>query len=159
MVYFLTHNMGNNVIVTNRQARRDYAILETFEAGIALRGSEVKSLRERRANLKDSFARVEGSQAFLYNLHITPYKYTTFEDIDPRRMRRLLLHKAQIRRLRGHTSQKGLTLIPLKLYFKGGYAKVELAVAKGKKHYDKRETIKRRESERSIRRILRDKKR
>jgi len=151
--------MGNNVIVTNRQARRDYAILETFEAGIELRGNEVKSLRERRANLKDSFARVEGREAFLYNLHITPYKYTTFVDVDPRRTRRLLLHKAQIRRLIGHTSQKGLTLIPLKLYFKRGYAKVELALAKGKKQYDKREAIKRKEADRSIRRILRDKKR
>jgi len=151
--------MGNNVIVTNRQARRDYAILETFEAGIELRGNEVKSLRERRANLKDSFARVEGREAFLYNLHITPYKYTTFVDVDPRRTRRLLLHKAQIRRLIGHTSQKGLTLIPLKLYFKRGYAKVELALAKGKKQYDKREAIKRKEADRSIRRFLRDKKR
>lgn len=151
--------MANNVIVTNRQAHRDYAILDTFEAGIELRGNEVKSLRERRANLKDSFARVEGREVYLYNLHITPYKYTTFEDIDPRRTRKLLLHKAQIRRLIGQVSQKGLTLIPLKIYFKRGYVKVELAVAKGKRLYDKRDAIKRKEAERSMRRILRSKKR
>jgi len=151
--------MDNGVIVTNRQARRDYEILETLEAGVELRGGEVKSLRERRANLKDSFARIDRGEAFLYNLHITPYKYTTFEEIDPKRTRRLLLHKAQIRRLIGKTSEKGLTLIPLKLYFKKGYVKVELALAKGKRLYDKRETIKRREADRSIRRIIRNKKR
>lgn len=146
--------MDNGIIVTNRQAHRDYEILEIFEAGVELRGSEVKSLRERRANLKDSFARIDRGEAFLYNLHITPYKYTTFEEIDPKRTRRLLLHKAQIRRLTGKTSEKGLTLVPLKLYFKKGYAKVELALAKGKRLYDKREAIKRREADRSIRRTL-----
>jgi len=150
--------MANNVIVTNRQARRDYEILETFEAGIELRGNEVKSLRERRANLKDSFARVDGREIFLYNLHITPYKYTTFEEIDPRRVRRLLLHKSQIRRLKGGVSQKSLTLIPLKLYLKKNYVKVELALARGRRQYDKRESIKRKEAKRSIERAIRNKK-
>jgi len=150
---------GNGVIVSNRQAHRDYAILETLEAGIELQGNEVKSLRERRANLKDSFARVEKGEVFLYNLHITPYKYATSESIDPTRRRRLLLHKSQIRRLIGKASQKGLTLIPLKMYFKKGFAKVEIALAKGKRQYDKRESIKRKETERSMRRIIRGNKR
>jgi len=151
--------MSNDVIATNRQAHRDYAILGTFEVGIELRGNEVKSLREKRVNFKDSFARVDKGEVLLYNLHITPYKYTTYEDIDPVRTRKLLLHKAQIKRLIGQTSEKGLTLIPLKMYFKRGFAKVELALAKGKRLYDKRESIRRRESDRSIRRIMRHKKR
>ena len=151
--------MGNNVIATNRQAHRDYEILETFEVGIELRGNEVKSLRERRVNLKDSFARVEKAEVFLYNLHITPYKYATSEDIDPIRSRKLLLHKAQIRRLVGQSSKKGLTLIPLKIYFKKGFAKIELALAKGKQLYDKREAIRRKETERTMRRIIHDKRR
>ena len=149
--------MANNVIITNRKAHRDYTILETFEAGIELQGSEVKSLRERRANLKDSFARVDGREVFLYKLHITPYEYAASTDVDPTRPRRLLLHKSQIRRLKGEASQKGLTLIPLKLYFKKSYVKVELAFAKGKRSYDKREAIKRKETDRSIRRIMRSK--
>jgi SsrA-binding protein len=151
--------MDNGVITTNRQARRDYEILGTIEAGIELRGNEVKSLRQRRANLKDSFARIEKGGVLLYNLHITPYKYARSEDVDPIRPRKLLLHSAQIRRLAGETSQKGMTLIALRLYFKKGLVKVELALAKGKRLYDKRETIKRKEAERSMRRILRDKKR
>lgn len=151
--------MSNDVIATNRQAHRDYAILETFEVGIELHGNEVKSLREKRVNFKDSFARVDKREVLLYNLHITPYKYTTYEDIDPVRTRKLLLHKTQIRRLIGQTSEKGLTLIPLKMYFKRGFAKVELALAKGKRLYDKRESIRRRESDRSIQRIMRYKKR
>jgi SsrA-binding protein len=149
--------MANGVITTNRQALRDYEILESLETGIELHGNEVKSLREKRANLKDSFARIEKGEVYLYNLHITPYKYATSEDIDPIRPRKLLLHKAQIRRLIGRTVQKGMTLIPLKLYFKSGIVKVELAVAKGRRRYDKRHEIRRRETERSMRRILRDK--
>jgi len=148
-----------NVIATNRQAYRDYEVVESFEAGIELRGNEVKSLRERRVNFKDSFARVEKEEVFLYNLHITPYKYATSENIDPTRARKLLLHKSHIKRLIWQTSQKGFTLIPLKLYFKNNFAKAEIALAKGKRMYDRRETIKRREEERSIRRILHDKKR
>ncbi len=149
--------MANNVIATNRQANHDYEILEAFETGIELRGNEVKSLRERRVNLKDSFARVDKEEVFLYNMHITPYKYATCETIDPIRTRKLLLHKAQIRRLIGKTSQKGLTLIPLKIYFKKSIVKIELALAKGRRLYDKRDAIRRREEERSMRRVLRSK--
>ena len=148
-----------NVIATNRQAYRDYEVAESFEVGIELRGNEVKSLRDRKVNFTDSFARVEKGEVFLYNLHINPYQYATCEDINPTRTRKLLLHKSQIRRLVGQTSQKGFTLIPLKIYFTKNFAKIELAVAKGKRSYDRRETIKKREEERSIRRILRDKKR
>ena len=149
--------MDEKVIATNRQARYNYTILESFEAGIELRGTEVKSLRGGQANLKESFARVENGELFLYNMHIAPYEFGNIANVDPIRPRKLLLHKNQIRRLIGDLSAKRLTLIPLKLYFKHGIAKVELAVAKGKKLYDKREAIRRRESERELRRIARGK--
>lgn len=146
--------MADKIIATNRQARHDYAILESFEAGIALKGTEVKSLRAGQASLKDSFARVEGSELFLYNMHIPPYEFGNIANVDPIRPRKLLLHKNQIRRLIGELSAKRLTLIPLKLYFTRGIAKVELALAKGKKLYDKREAIRERETERELRRII-----
>lgn len=150
--------MGDTVIATNRQAHRDYEIFGTIEAGMELRGNEVKSLRDKRANLKDSFARIDSGEVFIYNLHITPYQFATSEVVDPIRSRKLLLHKAQIRRLAGQLSQKGMTLVPLKLYFKKNFVKVELAIAKGKKFYDKREAIKKREAERGLRRALHNRK-
>lgn len=149
--------MSDNIIATNRQARRDYTILETTEAGIALKGTEVKSLRAGRANLKDSFARIDNGEVFVYNLHISPYEFGNRANVDPNRKRKLLLHKEQINRLGGQVSQKGLTLIPLKLYFKRGLAKVELALSKGKRQFDKREAIHKREVDREMRRVARGK--
>ncbi len=148
-----------SAIVTNRQARRDYAILESIEAGIELKGTEVKSLRGRLANLKESFARIEKEEVILYNFHISPYEFGNIHNVDPMRPRKLLLHKNQILRLYAQIQTKSLTLVPLKVYFKKGFAKVELAVAKGKKKYDKREAIKRREAKREIDRALRSKQR
>lgn len=148
---------SNNVIVTNRQARRDYFILETIEAGIELRGSEIKSVRKRLANLKDSFARIEKNELFLYNLHISPYEFARRDEVDPKRRRKLLCRKSEIKYLFGKISGKGLTLIPLRIYLKKGFAKVELALAKGKKFYDKREAIKRKAAQREIDRAFRKK--
>jgi SsrA-binding protein len=147
----------NKAAVTNRQARYHYQLLESVEAGIELKGTEVKSLREGRASLKDSFARADGGEIFLYNCHISPYEFGNRANVEPLRRRKLLLHKNQIARLAATASQKGMTLIPLKIYFKHGLAKVELAMAKGKLLYDKREAIKRRESDLELRRALRKK--
>ncbi|MCM8760682.1 MAG: SsrA-binding protein SmpB [Candidatus Omnitrophica bacterium] len=146
--------MTEKPIATNRQARFNYTILDSLEAGIALKGTEVKSLRSGKANLNDSFARVEGGEIFLYNMHISPYEFGNINNLDPLRPRKLLLHKSQIRKLVGETSAKRLTLVPLRLYFKDGIAKVELALAKGKRQYDKREAIKKREADRELRRRL-----
>jgi len=137
--------MKEKIIATNRQAHRDYAIFETIECGIELKGAEVKSLREGKANLKDSFARIESGEVFLYNTHISPYEQASIFNVEPTRVRRLLLHKKEINRLAGKLVQRGLTLITLKLYFKKGLAKVELGLAKGKRLYDKRRQIKRKE--------------
>ena len=147
----------NDAIVTNRQARRDYFIIEAFEAGIALRGSEIKSIRKRRANLKDAFARVEKGEILLYNLHISPYEFARRDEIDPKRPRKLLLKKSQIKYLFAKISAKKLTLIPLKIYLKKGLAKVEIALAKGKRFFDKREALKAKEAKREIDRVLRKK--
>jgi len=147
----------SKIIATNRKAGRDYEILETFEAGIELKGSEVKSARDGRVNLSDSFARIEGKEVILYNTHISPYAQASYLNVDPIRTRRLLLHKKQIRKLTGQLTQKGLTLIPLKAYFnERGFVKLELAVCKGKRLYDKRETIKRRELDLAMRRIAKN---
>ena len=144
-----------NASIANRTARRDYFILETVEAGLELRGSEVKSLRAGRASLAESFAKIEGREIFLYHMHISPYEYSNTKDYDPIRPKKLLLHRRQIDYLTIKSSQRGLTLIPLQVYFKNGFAKVELGIAKGKKLYDKREAIKRREAERTIARAKR----
>jgi SsrA-binding protein len=145
----------SNTIVTNRKAYRDYAVLETFECGIELKGSEVKSIRAGKINLEDSFARIEKNEVILYNTHISPYEQASYLNVEPARPRRLLLHKSQIRKLAGQVSQRGLTLVPLKVYFSTkGFAKIELAICKGKKLYDKRESIKRRESEMAMRRVI-----
>lgn len=146
-----------NNIATNKQAYRDYIVLDTLESGIELKGSEVKSLRGNKISLKDSFARIEGKEVILYNTHISPYEQASYLNVEPTRPRRLLLHRSQIRKLYSEVSQKGLTLVPLKVYFNPrGFAKVELALCKGKKSYDKREDIKRREIDLKIRRTLRN---
>ena len=144
-------------IVTNRQAKRDYFIFETFEAGIELKGSEIKSIRLAQANLKDSFARVEKNEILLYNLHISPYEFARRDEIDPKRPRRLLLRKSQIKYLFSKSLLKGQTLVPLRIYLKNGLAKLELALAKGKMFYDKREAVKAKEAKREVDRALRGK--
>ena len=145
-------------VVTNRKARRDYFILETFEAGLELKGSEVKSLRAGKASLAESFAKVDGSEIFLYHMHISPYKYTVEKEQDPLRPKKLLLHRKEIDYLMVQLLQKRLPLIPLNVYFKNGLAKLELAVAKGRKQYDKREAIRRKEAQRDMERAKRYKK-
>ena len=142
------------VITVNRRARHDYFIDETFEAGMVLTGSEVKSLRDGRANLKDSYARIAKGEAFLVNSHISPYPAANQFNHEPTRTRKLLLHKREIRRLTGRVSERGLTLIPLRLYFKKGRVKAELGLARGKKLYDKRETMRKRAVQREVERSL-----
>ncbi len=140
-------------ICKNRRARFDYQIEETFEAGIVLLGSEVKSLREGRANLVDSYARISDGEVFLMKAHIAPYEQANRENHDPVRPRKLLLHRSEIRRLTGKVHERGRTLIPLELYLEGGRANVELALARGKKRHDKRAAIAKRESDRQLQRI------
>ena len=142
-------------IVTNRRAKRDYEILESMEAGIELKGTEVKSLRARKASLNESFARVDKGEVILYNFHISPYEFGNIHNTDPLRPKKLLLHKKQVIGLYTKTQAKGHTLVPLRVYFKKGLAKVELAVGRGKKSYDKREDIKQRQAKREIDRALR----
>jgi SsrA-binding protein len=142
-------------ITVNRKARHDYLIEETMEAGLVLVGSEVKALREGKANLKDSYGRLENGEVFLWNAHISPYGPASQFGHEPTRTRKLLLHREQIRRLTGKIKERGLTLIPLRLYFKNGRAKVELALARGKKRYDKREAIREREVRREMDRAAR----
>ncbi|MBO8129580.1 MAG: SsrA-binding protein SmpB [Peptococcaceae bacterium] len=144
-------------ITVNRKARHDYHILETYEAGIELKGTEVKSLRSGKANLKDSFARVENGELWLHNSHISHYEQGNRFNHDPKRPRKLLMHKKEIMHLWGKTREKGLALVPLKMYFKDGKAKVELALAKGKKLYDKREDIAKRDAKRQMERYARGK--
>ncbi len=147
------------VISTNRKAHHLYHVLESFEAGIALVGTEVKSLRLGRANLKDSYAMVKKGEVYLHNMHISPYEQASRFNHDPTRTRKLLMHRREIKRLLGKTVERGLTLVPLKLYFKGNVAKVELALAVGKKIYDRRKDIKDREVQRELRRALKEKQR
>ncbi|MFQ5772551.1 MAG: SsrA-binding protein SmpB [bacterium] len=151
--------MNEKIITTNRKARHEYHILSTMETGIALLGTEVKSLRNGRANLKDSYANLKNGEVYLINSHISPYSHGNINNHDPLRQRKLLLHKKEIKKLVGKVQEKGLTLVPLKLYFKNGKVKVELALAKGKKVYDKRRDIAKRESEREIKRHLKYKQR
>jgi SsrA-binding protein len=143
------------VVASNRRARHDYEILDTLEAGIVLRGPEVKSLRAGRANLADAYATVRRGEVFLHGLHISPYEPATRENPEPRRERKLLLHRSEIAKLEGRVVERGLTLIPLTLYFKNGRAKVELAVARGKARYDKRQAIREREDRREAERAAR----
>jgi len=143
-----------NIVATNRKAYHDYFIEEKFEAGISLLGTEVKSLRGGRANLKDSYVIIKDGEALLLNCHISPYSHGNIQNHDPLRTRKLLLHKKEISKLWGNMTQKGLTLIPLKIYFVRGKAKVEIGLAKGKRQYEKRESIKEKEANREIERHM-----
>ncbi|NOY53526.1 MAG: SsrA-binding protein SmpB [Deltaproteobacteria bacterium] len=145
---------GKKIICTNRKAHRDYFFLDKFEAGMVLTGTEVKSLREGKANLKDSYAQVEGEELFLHSMHISPYTHGNIANHEPLRTRKLLMHKKEIRRLIGKIHEKGLALIPVSVYFVRGRAKVELALAKGKRQYDKRQDIKKREDKREMERAM-----
>ncbi|MFC1475118.1 SsrA-binding protein SmpB [Candidatus Zixiibacteriota bacterium] len=149
-------NQTDNIkyIARNRKARHDYQITDTVEAGIELLGSEVKSLREGKVNISDAYALVENNQVFLRNLHISPYKMAGLDNHDPLRVRRLLLHKREIRKLFSKTEQKGMTLIPLAIYFKKNLVKIELGVALGRKKYDKRQAIAKNEADRKIKSAL-----
>lgn len=148
----------NKIIATNRKAQRDYDILETMECGIELRGSEVKSARDGKVNINDSFARIENKGIVLYNAHISPYAQASYLNVEPLRSRRLLLHQKEISKLMGKVVQRGFTLVPLKAYFnERGFLKVELALCKGKKLYDRRQDIRRRELKREMSRILKNK--
>jgi SsrA-binding protein len=142
---------AQTTLADNRKAHHDYHLLETFEAGVVLLGTEVKAIREGRINLRDSYARVEDGEVFIYNVHISPYSHRGYADHDPMRRRKLLLHKDEIRKLIGKTVEKGMTLVPVRMYLKNGRVKVAVSLAKGKKDYDKRETIKRRETDRETR--------
>ena len=143
-------------LAQNKKARHDYQILETIEAGLVLTGTEIKSVRERRINLKDGFAQIHNGEAWLMNVHISEYTQGNRFNHDPLRARKLLLHNKEIQKLTGQTSEKGITIVPLKVYLKHGFAKVLLGIAKGKHDYDKRETIKKRDQEREIRRTLKN---
>jgi SsrA-binding protein len=145
------------VVCQNRKAYHDYHIEETVEAGIALLGTEVKSLREGRANLKDSYVLIKGREAFLLNCHISPYSHGNILNHDPLRTRKLLMHRGEIDKLGGKASTKGYTLVPLKIYFKDSFAKVEIGVAKGKKLFEKRDIIKEKEARREIERAMKNK--
>jgi SsrA-binding protein len=145
---------GRRIIATNRKARHEYHVLDRWEAGIVLAGPEVKSLREGKVSFKDSFARVESGEVWLYNLHISPYDSANRWNQDSERPRKLLLHDHEIRKLIGSVEEKGLTLVPMDLYLTRGYVKTTLALAKGKQLHDKREALKRRTQEREARRAL-----
>ena len=151
--------MDDKLIATNRKAQHDFTIIESLEVGIALKGTEVKSVRAAKVNLKDSFATIEGGEVYLRNMHISPYEFGNIANVDSERVRKLLLHKTQINRLNVHVAQKGFTLVPLKIYLKKGLVKVELALCRGKKVYDKREAIKERQAARDMQRVIREKKR
>ncbi|HEX9658142.1 MAG TPA: SsrA-binding protein SmpB [Bacteroidota bacterium] len=140
------------LVTTNRKARHEYAVLETYEAGMVLKGTEVKSLRQGSANLSEGYAMIQNGEVWLYGMHISPYQQASYNNVDPTRKRKLLLSKKEIRKLFGKLANKGLTLIPLKVYFKNRVAKVLLGLAHGKKSYDKRHDIAKREIERSLRR-------
>jgi SsrA-binding protein len=155
----MTKDLSEKVVATNRKAYHDYFIEEKFEAGILLRGTEVKSLRDGRVNLQDSYAGVKDGEVYLHHCHISPYSHGNIMNHDPLRVRKLLLHRKEINKLIGRTQQKGLTLIPLRIYFtKRGHAKVELGLARGKKLYDRRESIKAREAGREVERAIKEKK-
>lgn len=148
--------MADKVVCTNKKAYHDYTIDDVVETGIVLKGPEVKSLRAGKANLRDGYAKIKGEELFLYNVHISPYTYATHEAPEPLRVRKLLLHKREIRKLIGKVKEKGFALIPLKIYFlENGKAKIALGLARGKKMYDKRAALKKRESDRDVERALR----
>ncbi len=147
---------GEKLVASNRRAHHNFEILETHEAGLVLQGTEVKSLRDSRADLKESYARIDGTEAWLLGLHISPYAQGNRANHDPLRPRKLLLHRGELNRLLGKIMEKGLTLVPLRLYFKQGRAKVELGLARGRKTLDKRHAIREREEQREVQRALRE---
>ncbi|NLZ49039.1 MAG: SsrA-binding protein SmpB [Clostridiales bacterium] len=148
---------GTKTLAENRKARHDYFIEETYEAGIVLVGTEVKSIRQGKVNLKDSYADIRNSEIFIKNMHVSPYEQGNIFNVDPLRERKLLLHASEIRKLIGYTAQKGYTLVPLALYLKNGRVKVSLAVARGKKNYDKRDSMLERAAKRDIEREFKNK--
>lgn len=143
-------------LAQNKKAYHDFFIEETFEAGIVLQGTEIKSIRKGKANLKDSFAKIERGEVYLHNMHVSPYEQGNRYNHDPLRTRKLLLHRKEINKLIGETKEVGYTIIPLKLYLKNGYCKVLIGLGKGKKQYDKREDLKKKEAKRDIERAFRD---
>jgi SsrA-binding protein len=147
---------AQRLIADNRKARHDYHLLETYEAGVALLGTEVKAIREGRVNLRDSYGRVENGEVWLHGMHISPYSHRGYAEHDPTRRRKLLLHKQEIRKLIGRTVEKGFTLVPVQMYFKNGRVKVSLSLARGKQAHDKRETIRRREVDRETRAAVKE---
>jgi len=147
---------AEKLIADNRKAFHDYHIVETWEAGIVLLGTEVKSIREGRVNLKDSYGRVENGEVFLHNLHVSPYSHRGYAEHEPLRRRKLLLTREEIRKVTGKTLERGFTLVPVRMYFKNGRVKVAVSVAKGKKIYDKRETLRRRQVDRETRAIVKE---
>ena len=151
----MPREQGRKFIAQNKKARHDYSILDTYEAGLVLTGSEVKSLRDGKANLSDAYGIVRNGEIFLLNLHISPYERASYNNHEPTRTRKLLLHKREIRRLIGAVERQGLTLVPLELYFKRGVAKVAMALGKGKKQHDKRDAEKQRDADREIARVVR----
>jgi len=151
------NKINGKVLASNRKARHDFFIEETIEAGIALTGTEVKSFRQGKVNLKESYAMVENSEVFIHGMHVSPYEQGNIYNVDPLRKRKLLLHKREIRKLIGYINQKGYSLVPLSAYLKNGKVKIELAIAKGKKLYDKRNDIAKKEAERRIQRHLSEK--
>ncbi|MCS6875905.1 MAG: SsrA-binding protein SmpB [Aquificaceae bacterium] len=153
----MSKQVGELTVAYNKEAKADYEIIETYEAGIVLEGPEVKSLRNRQTvSFKDSFVRIQDGEAWLYNLYIAPYKYATIKLPEPLRNRKLLLHKREILKLMGKVKEKGYTLVPLRVYFKRGKVKVEIALAKGKKSHDRREELRQRDLERQLRRELKE---
>lgn len=154
-----TTDEPRKVIADNRKAFHDYHVLDTFEAGVVLLGTEVKAIREGRVNLRDSFARLDRGEVWLQNVHISPYSHTGYAHHEERRQRKLLLHREEIRKLTGKVTEKGLTLVPLQMYFKNGRVKVALALVKGKQLFDKRETIRRREVDRETRAAVKERQR
>jgi SsrA-binding protein len=150
---------GMKVVAQNKKARHDYFIEETYEAGIVLTGTEIKSIRNGRVNLKDSYAGIRNGEAYLFNLHISEYEQGNRYNHDPVRVRKLLLHRGEIAKLLGQTKIKGMSLVPLRLYLKGGFCKVEIGLAKGKKNYDKRESLKEKDAQREVQRALRERNR
>jgi len=150
---------AEKIVADNRKALHDYHVLETFEAGVALLGTEVKAIREGRVNLRDSYGRVEDGEVFVLNIHISPYSHRGYADHEPLRRRKLLLHKHEIRKVIGKTAERGMTLVPLRMYFKNGRVKLAIGLARGKKDYDRRETIRRRETDRETRAALKERQR
>ncbi len=147
---------AEKIVAENRKAYHDYHLLETFEAGVVLVGTEVKAIREGRVNLRDSYARVDGGEVFVFNVHISPYSHRGYADHEPIRRRKLLLHDHEIRKLVGKTVERGMTLVPVRMYFKNGRVKLAISLAKGKQAHDKRETEKRREADRETRAAIKE---